>query len=688
MSSLVTRSKTHLFRYAALAAAACLLSAAPVIAKPKKTTPTPVPPVPADSTSSPLPGPVAVPTNTLQATMAATVALPKDMKLLVITAAGTDPSFNAIKSSLDHLAMPYDVLVSKDKPLPALSNAEKGFYSGVILTDSQLVVCDTNPCRTTLSDADWVTLNTYLATYKARLVSLYTWPTAAFGLQFSQGFDSGLQGDIKFLTGSETVFPYLNRTQPMKISGAYAYLATTVAASGETTTPILSLSGFTVAAIHKKADGREILALTFDNAPHLVHSLAFGYGILNWVSKGMFLGYRKVYMTPQVDDQFLADDLFVGSKPACRPVLNADETYDPADTCPTLRITGADLDDLVRWQNSLQNAAITKNFKLTLAYNGFGLTADGGAPILDTLKLYSSLYKDKFYWVNHTWDHENLDCYDPVPNSGICNPATYAQSAAEITQNVKTATSLRLPLDKTAMVTPAISGLKNTEFLRAAAGNGIRYLVGDMSRPEGTPASPNTAIASPNSNVWIIPRRATNVFYNVTTPGTGVAGSEVDEYNYMFGPGGLFGEFFKQKQTYAQIVDAESQLLLGNMLRYEMYPNMWHQSNLRAYDGTNSLMSDVIGATFKKYSAISTLPVVSLSQSEIGKALESRMAYNASGVVGTMVPGTGIVLTVTKAATIPVTGVCYGTCETYGSQQISYVQAKPGTKITIPVTIP
>ena len=50
-----------------------------------------------------------------------------------------------------------------------------------------------------------------------------------------------------------------------------------VAAAGEPTTPILQYNGATIGAVHTTADGRESIALTFDHAPNLRHSLLLNY---------------------------------------------------------------------------------------------------------------------------------------------------------------------------------------------------------------------------------------------------------------------------------------------------------------------------------------------------------------------------------------------------------------------------
>jgi outer membrane protein TolC len=65
------------------------------------------------------------------------------------------------------------------------------------------------------------------------------------------------------------------------------------------------------------------------------HSLALTYGVINWVTKAIFLGSRKIYLSPQTDDFFLPNHLFVRGNPACMPGgFQTNPTSNLADLCP------------------------------------------------------------------------------------------------------------------------------------------------------------------------------------------------------------------------------------------------------------------------------------------------------------------------------------------------------------------
>lgn len=617
---------------------------------------------------------------------------PRDMKLLVIGTDGTEPSFQAITSFLNYLGIPYQTLLAKTQPLPPLSTPAKGLFQGIILSTGGLSVYDTT-WHSALSDADWAALDTYTRDYRVRMVAWYAWPEKRYGLAPVGALSTETTPQLaQFTSAAASVFPYLNTANPVKIANAYTYLAAAAADPGETVTPLLTVQGNPVAVIDTKSDGREYMALTMDSNPYLMHSLTLNYGIFNWVTKGVFVGSRKIYFTPQMDDFFLPNDLFVQGITACMPGgFTIDPTYDPADRCPTARMSSGDLDTLVSWQDSLNAQTQFKNFRIGFAFNGYGSGYGGGDYSRnDALTRNTLLRKGKFSWVSHTFDHEDLDCYNPAPNSGVCRAATQSEALSEIRQNLSVSLQLGLTLDSTSMVTPGISGLYNKGFLTAAKQSGIKYLVGDTSRADGNPAQPNTGIRSTiEPTILVIPRRPVNVFYNTSSGLPQASGSLVAEYNYFYGPNGIFrlannAPFFPVTQTLADIVNRESDNLLAYMLRYEIYPNMWHQSNFVRYSGSNMLFTDVVGATMSKFAKISNLPVISMQQSDIGKYMEDRMAFNAAQVAATLTPGLNITLTAKSAANVPLTGICQQNCETYGTQKLSKVPVGAGATITIP----
>jgi hypothetical protein len=123
--------------------------------------------------------------------------------------------------------------------------------------------------------------------------------------------------------------------------------------------------------------------------------------------------------------------------------------------------------------------------------------------------------------------------------------------------------------------------------------------------------------------------------------------------------------------------------LLQYMLRGEVDPWMFHQANLRAYDGVHTLLGDLLDRTLAKYSALFVLPVRSLTHIALGQAMQARMDYNAAGVRASIAPAERtITITASGSAVVPVTGLCSESSEVYGAQCVSHIALAPGQTVT------
>lgn len=447
----------------------------------------------------------------------------------------------------------------------------------------------------------------------------------------------------------------------------------------------MQINGGTAGVLHTKPDGREYLALTMDHNSFLLHSMALNYGVINWVTKGVFIGEKRIYFSPQNDDLFLPNRLFVSYIDACRPTtFVVDQNAPSLAQCPLLRLAGTDLSALRAWQQNWNANPQTRDFRITMTYNTYGSTAKSGTKPDDSLVAESLNSFDTFFWLSHTYDHKDLDCF-ATDAAGKCRPANFDESTFEITENKRIADQLGIPSDDLSLVTPGVSGLLDAAFLSAASAQGIHFLVSDTSHPEWVPAIPNTGMYSTlQPDIFIVPRRATNVFFNAGSGLEGVEGSEPDEYNFFYGPDGVFRvagtdkPFFNAPQSYDSIIDHESDNLLTYMLRGEVYPSMFHQSNYWRYDGAHSLFTDLVDRTFQKFMALSNLPIISLPQSAIGKLMEDRLARENSPVQATLDPSNQLSIRSANALSVPVTGICPDTCDIYGGQRIARLQLEAG----------
>ena len=586
---------------------------------------------------------------------------PVDMRLLVMSADGTEPVLTTIRQTLDYLGTPYTVYVATQQPgglsASVLSQGCHGFYQGVILTTGELGYFSPAGVWTgALSAAEFDTLRQYEAAFDIRQVTWYTFPSPAYGFNWGTAVDTTSQPvDGSFTPDGAAVFPYLNTSNPLTLRNAYAYLALPLDAG---TTPLLvDAAGHALAAVRTFPDGRENLALTFDSNQYLVHAIALGYGVISWVTRGIFIGERHVYMSAQVDDLLIADSRWYSSLPCSTPA---------ADTGVEFRITSSDLQNVVNWQTNLQTSPLTADVQLSLAFNGVGATGiyqpDDLTPAVKKAK-----NRNSFFWISHTFTHQNLD------------NVTYDVASQEFLKNIRQAKTLgftKPQFDRQNLVTPEVSGLLNPMALQAAFDAGVRYVVSDTSRPGYGNPSPNIGIVNPlQPQILEIPRRPNNLFFNVATPDDWVA-----EYNCRY------QGFWGRALSYDEILRIESDALLGYLLRGDADPWMFHQTNLDAYDGVHTLLTDLLDLTLTKYRALYTLPILSPAMNEIGDLMRARQDFNEAAPTAILFPGYGIaILPPAKAVTVPITGVNAFGAEMYGGQFIAHVDVEPGRFAIVPL---
>ncbi|MEN9576387.1 MAG: hypothetical protein RL514_4242 [Verrucomicrobiota bacterium] len=581
-----------------------------------------------------------------------------DLAVLVVSATTNDAALPAIRQALDFVGTPYTVHIASAQPgalsADKLANGSRGFYSAVMLTDSALAYSpDGVIWASALSAAEWAALNQYEADFAVRQINWSGYPTPDTGFNWpTAAFDSTGNAAVgTWSAAAKPSFPYLVTANAFAVSNVWTYLATPL--DSNTTVWLSDAQGHALIAVKKFADGREVLSMTFDNAPWLLHSTVLSHGLVTWANKGLFLGERHTYLSAQIDDVFLADEMWPAGE---------------------FRQGAKDWAATITWQKGFNTRTLGKNFRYDMAFNGLGTVA--GEYENDDLTPYVRTNKAMFKWISHTYTHPYLD------------DLTYAESLTEVTKNNQAATGLGLPnFSKANMVTPNISGLNNPQFIQAAYDAGIRYLVTDTSIPSHRPTSPNTGIPNwVDPRILMIPRHANNLFYNVSTPAEWVS-----EYN------SIYGAYWGRDLSYAEILDNQADLLLGFLLKGDVSPLMFHQPNLRDYNGAgNTLLGDLLNKVADKYEKLYNFPALSPTMNALGATLAQRMAYNASGVVATRNADDTVTLTVSKGARIPVTGLVNGgvvsytgtvapviTAETYAGQRITYVTLAAGQSVTI-----
>jgi hypothetical protein len=537
------------------------------------------------------------------------------MTVLVLSADGTETVLPAIQQALDYHSVPYDTWIASQRPgqlVPAaLAGGCVGRYQGVILTTGALSYTPDNgqTFLSALTTPEWQALRTYEAQFGVREISWYVFPGADNGLNTTLvGQDTGASPINATLTSAgQAVFPYVNTANPIPITLSWTYL-TTPADPG--VTPLLvDGAGHTLMSSRIGPDGRETLAMTFDSNPFLLHHAILAHGLVEWLTRGVYLGEYRVYLTPQVDDLYNDDDLFGGG---------------------AYRMKATDVTTLQVWQLAIQAIGGNAGFRVAFPFNGSFST------LLDALTIALTPVSPTYNFINHTWTHQNLDA------------VSYNTALSEIQRNDNFGRGHFLNYSAASLVTPEISGLLNPNTMRAAKDAGVKYMVSDTSRPGWDNPRPNIGIYSTlQPSILFIPRRPTNLFFNVAVPARWT-----DEYN------SLYAAFWGRNLTYTEVLDKESQFLLFYMLRGDIDPQMYHQANLRAYDGSHSLLSDLHDRALGKLRQYSTLPVESPDLVRVGTKMANTMARNASGLSAQLQPGVAITLASPVAVTVVVSGVC------------------------------
>jgi hypothetical protein len=593
-------------------------------------------------------------------------------RLLVLGATGQEPAYLAAVSAIARIGIPYRGFIAATEALtPTLlgDGASNCYFSGVVVATSGLGFTDpaTNTWQSALTPAEWLVLQTFERACSAREVTWYGWPGAEFGLAAGSAFDSNTAVDGRLTTAGQAIFHRVKTDARIPYRSAYGYRAT-IADPTTTVSLIEAVDGGVLVAKHTTADGREMMVSTVDANPYLTHALLLEYDMIRWVSRDLFVGKKRAYLSAQIDDLFIDDDVWVVG------AGNLGTTQ--------LRITGADLTAFLTWQGTRQaSLPATSTFATTMAFNAVGTQTSEYA---DTtlLTVARSTAGKKLRWLNHTWDHENLDAMARIA------------TLSEVATNCTTGRMLTLtPLDCSELVTPDMSGLVNLNAVRGMLDAGVRWVVSDSSHtaalfPTNPGDNPSFNVGRTNSldaRLYHIPRHPTSIFYDTTSPAT-----ETDEYNK------IYRAYYGRDLSFAEVLDKDSAFGLYYLLQGDVDPLMFHQTNLASYTSTapaglHSLYGDWVDAVLGKFLALSNVPVVTLREAEIGTEMVARSKLNACGVTATKVEtpsiGTGwaLELRTTGACSVPVTGVSapsFGPVELYAGEPLtSFTMPANGVRV-------
>lgn len=581
-------------------------------------------------------------------------------RLLLLYATGTEPAYLHARDALDRIGIPYDAIDVSQTQIDEwilIDGAGTCLYSGVIFSTSGL--------DGQLDPVEAARIAAFELECGAREAVWYGWPSPELGLSPTT------TGGIQTLTGTvvdPTFFSRVKATAQIPYRDAWGYPATILDPT-KTTPLVVDQDGHVLLALHVD-NGREILVSTIDQSPWVTHSLALEYDMLRWVTRGMFIGQKRAYLAPQIDDIFLDNDMWqIG-------IGNIDSADDP-ENARLFRINGNDIESFLTWQAGLQARLPPGSTYITdMAFNGWGATDEAGYE--PTLLAASLAAGTSLTWLNHTWDHENMDAM------------SYADALAEVTSNCQLASTLSLnAFSCEDLVTPEVSGLRNPNAVQAIIDAGVRYTVSDTSRttelfPDFPGDNPSFNVGRPSpldSRLYMVPRHPTFVFYDVETPEV-----HIDEYNH------LYRTYWGRDLTYEEMVDKASDFAFTYLITGDINPLMFHQANLHDYGNGRSVFGDFIDAAVDKFLALTNVPILTLSQVEIGEAMEARGALNACNAVAVIVEDGGdrtLEVSSSAGCVVPITGLdkpSHGTVETYGGEKTtSITMPATGGRVSIPL---
>lgn len=401
--------------------------------------------------------------------------------------------------------------------------------------------------------------------------------------------------------GSNAQMSTLNLTKyPAKITNSS--LATEIAQFGS------GNSKTTAAVINKFSKGREqqVWFSAFD--PNLTSSTVLSHAWIHWLTRGLYLGFRRIYFNTQVDDVFVMSELYQSGK--------------------SYRITPDDFKDHVTWMKEV-NSKLPEgsSYVIELGHNGNGnieaavdkdynndpascnpqegveyaAQTDGPPEYMKPIGTGKDLWASKFK--NYQWslkcsnldplfayfaDKTNMHSFFHVSHTFTHEDetnATYADVVKEISWNQAWFKQIGLSdaensayFSPNGLIPPGITGLHNGDAIRAWLENSITYTVGDNSRSilmnvasrksEFHPIVTNVK-ENGYDGAYIIGRYGSSIYYNCDTP-------DCDNTEWKAIAGGS-GDFSAQLE-YEKSVNAK--YLIG--LRWDPY--MFHQANMRVSD--------------------------------------------------------------------------------------------------------
>lgn len=651
-------------------------------------------------------------------------------------------------SGLQGYGIPFETLTvpSTGATLPALnSSASVGNFGGIIVV-SEVSYQYGTAFNSALTTDQWQQLYNYQTAFGVRMVRLDVFPGPNFGtLSASPSGEgccgTGVEQKISFTNTSGFTGASLNPNQGISTTNLWHYPSTVTdtATTWEVAQfePAGSFSGKTTAAVVNRfangAGSREQMVFFISWATDWnPTSNILQHAYINWVTRGLYLGFRRIYFSTQIDDVHLETGL-----------------YEPAGV--NYRCTAEDLAFHATWQKDINSRLPAGSYYIVeLGHNGNGnieastvyaqKNNKNDCPEVNLIEYpeqidtplefqkplgtgtniwptnptkFSSTMTCMKYDTLYNWfakDSNNMNAYAHMSHTyshaGL-NNATYSDVAKEISFNKDWLSAAGFAgstvFSGNGLIPPAITGLHNGDAIRAWMDNGIKYVVGDNTRPvlmnQESSFWPLTSNVQDNgyAGLEIVPRWATTIYYNCDLPQC-----TTNEWINTSGGKGTWEDL---------LIDARA-TNIRHLMGLHQDPFMFHQANLRTSGpqltingktGTYSLLMAWTEIVLQEMTRLTSWPIVTLKHDDISKKFISRrtrdqckpaLAYNfgpdGKTLVGVTVSSTNNQCAEAIPITFPVkpTSNNGGTAEQLGSDPYTVWIKLTGKPVTFTLSTP
>ncbi|KAM7185194.1 non-anchored cell wall protein-1 [Rhypophila sp. PSN 637] len=653
-------------------------------------------------------------------------------------------SAKSATSGLQGYGIPYQVVIVPQAgiALPALTaSGSTGNYGGIIVLSDVAYEYPTGWASAITAD-QWQTIYSYQVAYGIRLVRLDSFPNTDLGVTTAISGAGCCNAGVEQLVGinDTSAFPTVNIKTGRGVSTQGLWHFPAVVINSSIAQPIAVFGGdssgtfttpTTAAIINNFPGGRQQMVWFIGFATDWSQASNYlQHAYIHWMTRGLFVGNRKIYLGTQVDDMHLETELYL-----------------PVNT--SFRIRTSDLEAHKTWQSEINTRLPPgSDYFLDIGHNGNGdiiaATADPGGegvcvpdyavyydlpsplpplefqkPIGTGTDLWPEEF-EKYPWSYEcavldevaTWFLSNRDVFASVSHTfthEVLNNATYHDASREIYFNIAWLQQIGLTssprFSPRGLIPPGITGVRNGDVIRAWLDNRIEYVVGDNTRPtlrnQVNSFWPLISTTEMNgyAGLTIVPRWATTMYYNCFSQQC-----TLQEWIATSGGSGDFSTLLDDARR------VNTRYLLG--LHHD--PFMFHQANMRTGDvdiiyvgdqgGPLSLLQIWVETVTQEMSRLTNWPILTLKHDDIAMAFLNRMTldncypnliydYSEDGrfiVSVTVTTGTGNSCDVPVPVTVPGTASSDGqsSLDKVGNEPAIYWNTLSGSPVTLTLSSP